>query len=339
MFKWVDQLRNKGNHKKNGSSIQSLIQMAVKDAEEITSSIKTKAQEEAENEASITVEKARQDAEEIKASAEAAARKEAEDIVAAAKSRAETAEAEVREKIRSLISKAIEELKGEVGEDDKQIHSRLLSSLQELLDAAQNEEVKQPSQLEEEVVNDKVEELLQAEEEATLAEPVESTSEEETTLAEPVGAISDEETTLDELVGVTSEELPDQSLPEKGEVEEAPGNTPLKLEDTEALYSGDVELVIPAPVNLNILSKFYDYLQTIPDVKILYTRGSWDSGTTITIALDSAIPLISFILKMPGVEVIPELSQDDNLVKERPSALLRARKSGVKRFKLSMKEK
>ena len=311
MFKWVGQLRNKGNHKKNGASIHSLIQMAVRDAEQITNSIKTRAQAEAENEAAMTIDQARQNAEEIKANAEAAARKEAEDILSAANSRAEIAETEAKERIRLLLIRMKQELEEEIGGEDKQVRSRLLSSLQELINEGQNEAIKQPVQLEEEAINDKVEEPVQLGEEATLAEPV----------------------------GTTTGELPDQHLPEKEPDEGVPDTTSLKPEDIHALYNGEIELMIPPPVELKILTKFYNYLQTIPDVKILYTRGSWDSGTMITISLDNPIPLISLISKIPGVAVVPELSQGDNLMKERSSTLLRARGSGVKRFKLVLKGK
>ena len=118
-----------------------------------------------------------------------------------------------------------------------------------------------------------------------------------------------------------------------GEIESAQ----LKL-DSQALYTGEIELDIPVPVELKMVSKLYNYLQTIPELKILRTRGSWDRGTTITVVLDKPMPLISLISKIPDVEVTPELLQKDGLVKGRSSSLLRGDKRGVKGIKLILKE-
>jgi membrane protein involved in colicin uptake len=97
--------------------------------------------------------------------------------------------------------------------------------------------------------------------------------------------------------------------------------------DSKAIYNGEVELFIPVPVELKMVSKLYNYLQTIPELKVLHTRGSWDKGTAITVVLDKPMPLISILLKIPGVEVTPELLQKDSLMKGRPGFLLR---SGIK---------
>ena len=87
-----------------------------------------------------------------------------------------------------------------------------------------------------------------------------------------------------------------------------------------------------------MVSKLYNYLQTIPDIKILRTTGSWDRGTTITIVADKPIPLISKILEAPDVEVIPELSQNDSSGKGTSGSLLKTEKKEVTRIKLTLKE-
>ena len=311
MFKWLGQRQGKGNHKTNGASIQSLIQKAVTDAEQISASIKTRAQEEAENEAAMTIEQAKQQAEQIKKSAGVAAQKEAEDILSSASKRAETAEIDAKQKVRLLLLKAKQELDADAGGEYKQVLSRLISSLQELVNEEQGEVITQSVLLEEEAINKKVEEPVQLEREPAVSEPI--------------GAIN----------GDPSE----QSLPTKKPDEVTPGTTQLRLEDSQALYAGEIELIIAAPVELKTLTKLYNYLQTTPDIKILYTRGSWDSGTNITVSIDNPVPLISFLLKIPGVSVVPELYQRDNPVKEISSSLLRARRNGIKRIKLTLKEK
>ncbi len=186
----------------------------------------------------------------------------------------------------------------------------------------------------ERALEEKVEVPVQVEKEATVFEPVEEKVE--------VPVQVEKEATVFELVEEAMEETLGQRPPEErpgkeeklttGETEFAQ----LKL-DSQALYTGEVELDIPVPVELKLVSKLYNYLQTIPELKILHTRGSWDRGTTITVVLDKAMPLISLISKIPDVEVTAELPQKDSLVKGRSSSLLRGGK-GVKGIKLILKE-
>jgi hypothetical protein len=160
-----------------------------------------------------------------------------------------------------------------------------------------------------------VEVLVQAEEEATVSEPVLAAAEE-----------------------LGGQSLSEESLGDEKKIStEKTGPAPLKL-DSQAIYDGEVELFIPVPVELKMVSKLYNYLLTIPELKILHTRGSWDRGTAITVVLDKPMPLISIISKIPEVEVTPELPQKDSLIKGRPGSLLRAGSKGVKGIQLTLKE-
>ena len=141
-----------------------------------------------------------------------------------------------------------------------------------------------------------------------------------------------EEVTVSELVEAPTKER----LPEEGLGKGAPEPAPVKL-DSHTPYSGEVDLIIAAPVELRAVSKLYNYLQTIPELRILYTRGTWDQGTTITVVLDKPMPLIGLISETPGVEVTPELLGKDDLAKGKPSLPLRAGGKGVKRIKLVLK--
>ena len=173
------------------------------------------------------------------------------------------------------------------------------------------EEIEQPVQLQEEVSEEKTEEPAQLQEEAPASEPAEETTEEPSEQPAP-------------------EEIP-------GRREETK-STRLKPADSQPLYVGEVELAIAIPVELKMVSKFYNYLQTIPDIKILRTTGSWDRGTTITVVADKPIPLISKISEVPDVEVIAELPQKDSSEKGKSSSRLRGEGKGVKRIKLTLKE-
>ncbi|MEW6034583.1 MAG: hypothetical protein AB1603_06990 [Chloroflexota bacterium] len=80
--------------------------------------------------------------------------------------------------------------------------------------------------------------------------------------------------------------------------------------DSQTLLEGKVELVMPATVELKLVSSLFDYLQATVDLKVLYTKGSWDGSATIAVVLEKALPLLDIISKMPGIEASAELSGD-----------------------------
>jgi len=180
----------------------------------------------------------------------------------------------------------------------------------QLQEETTEERTEQPVQLQEEVSEKKIEETAQLQEEAVVSEPTEEVTE------EPLG------------------QHPPEEIPGREEI----NSTQLKPGDSQTLYTGEVELAIAIPVELKMLSKLYNYLQTIPDMKILRTAGSWDRGTTITVVADKPIPLISIISEIPDVEVIAELSQKDSSVKGASSSRLRAGGKEAERIKLTLKE-
>lgn len=352
-----------------------LPETTVTNDEQLVTSIKMQAQQEAEAEAARIIAQARQEVQEIKLSAEIAAEaklateKEAEDILSTVKRKTELIEAEAKQRTLLYLLKAREEIEKQIREDYKRAYSRLSSSLQDLMSEGQNieielknkritlwesksfelkeyeaalletpevtappretlapeEEIKQPVQpqeevpeekgeapvqLQEEVSEEKTEQPDQLQEEAPVSEPVEDTTE------EPSG------------------QLPPEEIPGRDETK----STKLKPGDSQTPYAGEIELAIAIPVELKMVSKLYSYLQTISDIKVLRTTGSWDRGTTITVVADKPIPLISIILKMPGVEVIPELLQQDSSVKRKSSSRLKAGEKEVTRIKLTLKE-
>jgi len=138
-----------------------------------------------------------------------------------------------------------------------------------------------------------------------------------------------------------------EAIPEEPSESRFPGNR-LDREETEpglpqkdgkSLYSDQVELTVPAPIDLKMISNLYQSLQTIPELRILHTIGSLDMGTTITVVLDRPIPLVSIIsTKTPNVEVIPEPHSSRSLSMARTSPLLEKGGGGAKRIKIVPKE-
>ena len=150
--------------------------------------------------------------------------------------------------------------------------------------------------------------------EAPLVEETEGISRiEETTFPGEGDAVS-------ELVEVMA-----KGLPEEPSLEESPGTEEAEPEMTEkdnnALYIGEIEIVVTRPVSPKLVSKLYNYLQMTPEIKFVQTGGSWDRGTNITVALDKPIPLLSALSsKIPEARVTPERLGKDDIAKGRKVA-------------------
>jgi len=375
---FIDDLikQHKASQRASAASLRSLFKQATTDAEQIATSIKMKAQTEAEAEGARIIAQAKEEVQEIKRSVEIATQKEAEnileDILAVANRKAEITETESKQKALLFLLKTREDVDEDIGGEYKRVYSRLSSLLQDLMNEghkiemelkgkrarlweSKNFELKEheaallsapgavasppetsapteiqiepamvdeektedPAQLEGELVEEEVEQAVQPQAEAP---------EEKTEPAQLREEVAEEEV-----------EQAFQSQAEAPEEKTEPAQR-LKSRDSRARYDGEVELAIAVPVELKIVTKFYNFLQTVPEIKILYTKGSWDRGTTITVVLDKPIPLISLISKMPGVEVTAELPQKDDVVKERAGLVPGTKKKGVKRIKLTLRE-
>jgi len=336
-----------------GASLDPLLETTVTNAEQLVASIKMKAQQEAETEAERIISQAKQEVQEIKLSAEIATEakmateKETEDILSTVRRKTEIIEAEARQRTLLYLLKAREEIEKQIREDYKRAYSRLSSSLQDLMGVGQNIEVelrdKRTTLWESKSFELKEYEAALLETSEEVASPLETLAPEEKT-EEPIqlqeevsGEETEQPTQLQEEAPEEKTEEPIQ-LQEEVSGEETEQPTQLKPGDSQTLYTGEVELAIAIPVELKMVSKLYNYLQTIPDIKILRTTGSWDRGTTITVVADKPIPLISTISKIPDVEVIAELSQQDSSVKRASSSRQRAGGKEVPRIKLTLKE-
>ena len=107
----------------------------------------------------------------------------------------------------------------------------------------------------------------------------------------------------------------------------------------QMLYSSEVDLFIPAPANLKLISELYESLNTMSNSKVLYVYGSTDQGVTITVALERPIPLISVISsKMPMIKMTPEPQSTDSHVRGKRSLLLRKEKTKVRTIRITLSE-
>ncbi len=137
----------------------------------------------------------------------------------------------------------------------------------------------------------------------------------------------------------TEEEVkaPDASVvPESKEIEEQ--DVEVLKQDEGILYSGDIEMSVEVPVNLVAVSKLYNYLQSTPDLKVLYTKGSWDKATTIMISIDKPMPIIDMISKIPGIKVAARTSNSDSEIKGASASLLGTKKGEMVKISLILTE-
>ena len=73
-----------------------------------------------------------------------------------------------------------------------------------------------------------------------------------------------------------------------------------------ATYEGNFQLVLPSSVSFKQVKQFTQNLAGREDVEVVWTGGSLDEGTLITISVAEAMPLARIISEMPmvgGVEV------------------------------------
>jgi hypothetical protein len=112
--------------------------------------------------------------------------------------------------------------------------------------------------------------------------------------------IDDRQETDEELVAVGSEAESAESL---------------SLRDDTPLFTGEIEIAMPPPVDMAQLIRFRRILQSIRNLKVLRTTGSWNEGSIITSLIDKPLPLLDLLQTMPEVEkaevLYPEESEDN----------------------------
>jgi hypothetical protein len=91
------------------------------------------------------------------------------------------------------------------------------------------------------------------------------------------------------------------------------------------LYTGEVELLVPPPVDLSKVSDLYRHLQNMRGLRVLGTSGSWDEGTTVSVALDNPTPLVQLLEEIPAVWPI---SQQKSKISGRDQITVRISEQG-----------
>lgn len=307
------------------ASVRSIVQTAIADAHEIAEKIRGKAEKDAETTASGIVADAEKDAEAVRRKAETEAKQTTERMTTDADKRAHATEAEAQDKAVLFLLRAREQIEREVVGEFNEAYSRLTGALETLV--SEGRELQADLQGRREgLLKSNVFKLTGADV-PLIGSPAESAGEDaadaETSGAEPTDA---EETTVDadaasneeaepaaEGVAATAEDPviveSEIELPEAADAA-ASGDeafSELTEEETQALYIGEVDIVVPTPVDAKMMSQLHRYLQTTPEIKLVRTAGSMGRGTVVTIAIDKPVPLIGALSsKIPDATIALE---------------------------------
>ena len=71
-----------------------------------------------------------------------------------------------------------------------------------------------------------------------------------------------------------------------------------------ATYKGDFQLVFVSPLGFKQVKQFAERLESIEDLKVLWTGGSVDEGTIIGVSVQKPTPLVRILSEIPGVEKV-----------------------------------
>ncbi len=250
-----------------------------------------------------------------------------------AEERSTLSSASVRSIIKAAINSAeqiVDNVKTRVAAEARQEAEKIIAEAKK--EAEKIKRGKTPARAVEEAVAVEKEEAVAMREE----EPVTGKEEEPVQLQEEVVEPAAEETAPQEEEPAAMEPVAEKGEPEKtGKQEQKAQKKESEIivtkEESQSLYTGEVELTIGVPVEPTMVSNLYSYLQTSPEIKFVRTTGSWNRGSTITIVLDKPIPLISVLAaKLPLANVVPERLGGSGPMKDR---------RGMRKINISLKGK
>lgn len=309
-------------------SLGTLSEKTAVEAERLAADIKARAKEEAEAEAESIIASANLRAQEMlstaKKRAQDAKRREVDSIIGAAYQKAAAIDTEAKQRSQLFLIRARAVIEEDLKEQFRDVYNQLLSSLRDVLGEGHDIEAGWNGKPVELWRREALElEGFEAMPSLLAAEMAKAASlagvEIETKIETPKEEIANETTNKEEVihevpltplvaggVGTSAPEEVETVARERPGEKVKPGLVP---PEPGAIYEGEVELTLIPPVEMATMSKIYDRLQAIPEVKILRTVGSRDRGPTITVILEKQLPLADILVKIPGVEATSELSE------------------------------
>ncbi len=316
------------------AAIRSVLKMAVVSAERITEAIQKKAKTEAEDEAARIIAQANQKVAETAGKPEKENKKPLEVVLPENSEVSE--EATETSKATKVPEEATETSKATKVPEETTETLRTTKVPEETTEISE-EKTKTPEGVTE--ISEEAPETLPENSEVlegatetsgeTTGLPAQAQSE---TTEEPVEETPQlpSETGESSTAGVIESILEGRQLVEVASSSEQP-RIVLSKQDSESLYTGEVELTITKPVDPKMVARLYNYLQTTPEIKFVRTSGSWERGTTIIVALDKPIALISVLSsKIPEADVAPERPERDGFI---------SGKKGVRSINLALRKR
>ncbi len=134
-----------------------------------------------------------------------------------------------------------------------------------------------------------------------------------------------------------AEEIIEQQFEEERREAKTAQTTPSEQKG-QTIYDGEVRLILDAPVNMKMALELFDALQTIRELKLLYTIGSPSRSIVFNIEIEKPIPFIDMILsKVPGAVVMPRIQERYDYESGIISSVLNREKSTVPRIIITSK--
>ncbi|MBI2172197.1 MAG: hypothetical protein HYU30_09330 [Chloroflexi bacterium] len=315
------------------SPLRIFSKQVVDEAEREAAAIRTKTKREAEVEAARIIAEAKERAQvmvsQSKQRAEEMTEKEVRNILLTANKEAELIETQAIQLAQRFFIQAREDIQGQIAAEVKQAYYHLLGTLQELLTESQSIEAEWRSKTQElwRAPIPKLEDFhpslphsfpametplpIVAEESSPALilsglSPQETRSELKRNPFGEVAPVPEEESHSGKSPrGEASEEM---DAPARDELAPAEGPRvpkPPEEETPSNLYSGEVALVLPSPLDVRRVTTLYKHLQNIPGLKTFRTSGSWDEGIVLSVVLDEPLPLLSMLQAIAMVEATP----------------------------------
>ncbi len=258
--------------------------------------------------------------------------------------------ASVRSIIKAAISSAeqiVDGVKTQVVAEARQEAARIITEAKKEADKINGGKAPLQEKAAEEIIagsqpvaEDRTDEPVLTEEDAVALKEEEAVQIQEK-IEEPVAEVTtpqEEETAATETVAgetLAEEAVAEEKRPEKADKKER--KTPKKqpgrvatMEESQSLYTGEVDLSVEVPVEPAMVASLYGYLQATPEIKFVRTTGSWNKGSTITIALDKPVALIAELAsRLPEANILSERPDASGYVKDR---------RGMRRISISLKD-
>jgi hypothetical protein len=261
------------------------VQRVMGELQQVEETIRVRAQMDAEAEAARIVADAQRQAHDtiVRAQTEAIemAQKQADAILVEARRKAEIAEGQIRIQAQLMLSRARDQVEHHIQKEGEIVYNRMLASITQIVEEAQRLSIDWKRQ---------TSNLWQGSGDALSLGRGDLTS----------------SPTIQETLGAAEASWPPVRSEDEPPVH-AEGVDDVARSD---LYKGEVEVALAPPVDAAALARLYGRLLAMPDLQIVRTVDTADSGTSIRVLLERPQPLVKQLLEIPEVRAASGYAED-----------------------------